>query len=150
MEVLISNRQKARRLPPKHRILKKTQAVLNALASPDNTELSILITDDDAIAEMNRAYLGRTGPTNVIAFPMQEGAFADLTPGLLGDVVISADTALREARSMGVSLEARFTELLIHGILHLSGYDHEQSDTEAEKMEAKTRELLEMLDALED
>jgi probable rRNA maturation factor len=148
MEVQISNRQKAHRLPPKHRILKKTQAALNALASPDNTELSILITDDDAIAEMNRAYLGRTGPTNVIAFPMQEGAFADLTPGLLGDVVISADTALREARSMGITLEARFTELLIHGILHLFGYDHERSETEAEKMEAKTRELLKMLASL--
>jgi len=148
MEVQISNRQKAHRLPPKHRILKKTQAVLNALASPDNTELSILITDDDAIAGMNQAYLGRTGPTNVIAFPMQEGAFADLTPGLLGDVVISADTALREARAMGISLEARFTELLIHGILHLSGYDHERSEAEAKKMEAKTRELLEMLASL--
>jgi len=118
------------------------------LASPDNTELSILITDDDAIAGMNQAYLGRTGPTNVIAFPMQEGAFADLTPGLLGDVVISADTALREARAMGISLEARFTELLIHGILHLSGYDHERSEAEAKKMEAKTRELLEMLASL--
>ena len=147
MEIQISNRQKAHRLPPKHRILKKTQAVLSALDSHD-AELSILITDDDAIAEMNLAYLGRTGPTNVMAFPMQEGDFAHISPGLLGDVVISADTALREARAMGVSLETRFTELLIHGILHLYGYDHERSKTEGKKMEAKTRELLALLASL--
>ncbi|MFZ5563307.1 MAG: rRNA maturation RNase YbeY [Thermodesulfobacteriota bacterium] len=114
-----------------------------------DAELSILITDDAAIAELNRAYLKRSGPTNVIAFPMREGDFAEVTPGLLGDVVISADTALREARSMGITLEARFTELLVHGILHLLGYDHERSRAQAKKMETKTGELLEMLASLE-
>lgn len=114
-----------------------------------DAEISILITDDDAIAELNRTYLGRSGPTNVIAFPMQEGDFSHVTPELLGDVVISADTALREARSMGATLEARFTELLVHGILHLLGYDHERSRAQAKKMGAKTRELLALLASLE-
>jgi probable rRNA maturation factor len=57
------------------------------------------------IAELNQAYLNHTGPTNVISFPMQEGEFTDITPGLLGDVVISADTAHREAADAGMEMQ---------------------------------------------
>ncbi|MDY6824702.1 MAG: rRNA maturation RNase YbeY [Thermodesulfobacteriota bacterium] len=128
----------------------KTRAVLSALGSHD-AEVSILITDDPAITELNARYLDRTGPTNVIAFPMLEGDFAEINPaGLLGDVVISADTAHREAREAGISMEERFTELLVHGILHLLGYDHETDEADARVMEAKTRELMEMLKRAED
>lgn len=109
--------------------------------SPD-TELSLLITDDNEIALLNKQYLGRKGPTNVIAFPMSEGEFPEITPRLLGDVVISADTASREAGEMGISLEERFTQLLIHGILHLSGYDHEASEQQAREMDQKAEALL--------
>lgn len=112
--------------------------------SPD-AELSLLITDDKEIARFNKEYLGRHGPTNVIAFPMTEGDFSEVTPGLLGDVVISADTAAGEARSMNISTEERFTQLLIHGILHLLGYDHEASERQAKKMERKSEELLDII-----
>ncbi|MDY6906281.1 MAG: rRNA maturation RNase YbeY [Thermodesulfobacteriota bacterium] len=123
----------------------KTRAVLNALGNHD-AEISILVIDDAAIAELNAQYLNRSGPTNVIAFPMLEGDFADINPaGLLGDVVISAETAHREALAAGIPMEERFTELLVHGILHLLGYDHEINDADAAVMEAKTRELMEML-----
>jgi probable rRNA maturation factor len=117
------------------------------LDSPD-AELSLLITDDNEITRFNKEYLGRNGPTNVIAFPMTEGDFSEITPGLLGDVVISADTAAREARSMNISTEERFTQLLIHGILHLLGYDHEASERQAEEMDRKTEELLRVIESL--
>jgi probable rRNA maturation factor len=115
--------------------------ILNALDC-HNVQLSILITDDREIAELNRQYLGRRGPTNVIAFPMREGEFSDIAPEILGDVVISIETAEREAREGEMELETRFSELLIHGILHLLGFDHESNEQQAHEMEEKSRELL--------
>ena len=111
---------------------------------PD-AEISILIVDDPQIEELNRKYLNRIGPTNVIAFAMREGEFAHLTPHLLGDVVISMETATKEARNFDISVERRFNELLIHGILHLIGYDHEKSKQDAQRMEKKSQELLNMI-----
>ena len=111
---------------------------------PDG-ELSILIVDDQQIADLNLTYLNRKGPTNVIAFPMREGQFNEITPNLLGDVVISIETTQREADAAGISLQNRFDHLLIHGILHLLGYDHEQTREEAERMEEKSNWLLAML-----
>jgi probable rRNA maturation factor len=98
--------------------------------------------DDPQIGAMNQRFLSRSGPTNVIAFPMREGRFSDLTPALLGDVVISVDTADREARAAGLELDQRLTQLLVHGILHLCGYDHEKNSADARRMAAKSRALL--------
>jgi probable rRNA maturation factor len=114
------------------------------LDNPD-AELSILIVDDPQIEILNRKYLNREGPTNVIAFPMQEGDFSQISPQLLGDVVVSIETAERERINSGLSLEERFTQLIIHGILHLFGYDHEEDEQEAEIMEQKSNELLELI-----
>jgi len=114
------------------------------LDCPDG-ELSILIVDDFQIEAMNRDYLDRSGPTNVISFPMREGEFLDITPQLIGDVVISIETAMKEAELAGISMEDRFNQLLIHGMLHLFGYDHEKSKEESDKMENKSHELLDML-----
>ena len=127
-------------------MIKKTvQVILSALDFPDG-EISILLVDDPQIATLNQKYLDRRGPTNVIAFAMREGEFAHLTPHLLGDVVISVDTAIREAHDAGLKQTRRFNELLVHGILHLFGYDHEESEKEARRMEEKSRELLEMIE----
>jgi probable rRNA maturation factor len=115
------------------------------LGSPDG-ELSILLLDDPQIAVLNKNYLQREGPTNVIAFPMREGAFAEINPEILGDVVISLETAAKEGLAAGVPMENRLGELMIHGILHLFGYDHETSETEAGRMEAKTRELVKQIE----
>lgn len=112
------------------------------MACTDDAELSLVICDDDFIAELNQQYLGRTGPTNVLAFAMGEGEGAGLTPGLLGDVVVSTDTALREAAENGLDPAEHFMRLVIHGILHLLGHDHEQGGPEAKRMEALTEELL--------
>ncbi len=109
-------------------------------------ELSILIVDDSQIADFNTHYLNREGPTNVIAFPMGEGDFSDINPNLLGDVVISVDTAEKEAYHAGISMLERFIQLLTHGILHLVGYDHTDDGEEAEKMTRISNDLLVLLE----
>lgn len=102
--------------------------------------------DDEQIQVINRDYLERDRPTNVISFAMQEGEGAGLIPDLLGDVVISADTAARDAAEAGVPFESELYFLLLHGILHLLGFDHERGTAEdAERMEARERELFAML-----
>jgi len=73
---------------------------------------------------------------------MREGEFSHFSPQLLGDVVISTDTAAKEAQLSGMSIQQRFNELLVHGILHLFGYDHETSEQDAKEMEIKNQELL--------
>ena len=78
----------------------------------------------------------------------REGEFAHINPLLLGDVVISADTAWREGQESETPLEDRFTQLLVHGILHLLGYDHEQSAAAAQEMEDKSKELLALLETI--
>lgn len=118
------------------------------MGSPEG-ELSVLLTDDADIADLNKQYLDREGATNVIAFPMAEGEFAEISPDLLGDVVISMDTAAREAEMGETTIENRFKELLIHGILHLFGYDHETNEADAQQMENKSEELLEAVRSVE-
>lgn len=120
------------------------QVILNALDFPKG-EISILFVDDPQIENLNQQYLNRKGPTNVIAFAMREGEFPHLTPHLLGDVVISTDTTDREAQSSGMRMEQRINELLVHGILHLFGYEHERSEQDARKMENKSRELMKLI-----
>jgi len=73
---------------------------------------------------------------------MREGEFSHFSPQLLGDVVISTDTAAKEAQLSGMSIKQRLNELLVHGILHLFGYDHETSEQDAKEMEIKNQELL--------
>jgi len=113
----------------------------------DDAELSILIVDDSQIAILNKKYLRRYGPTNVIAFPMRTDPFSNINPELLGDVVISMETAEKEGKNIGISIEERFTQLLVHGILHLLGYDHEMSEQEADKMEKKSEEILKLIES---
>jgi len=109
-------------------------------------EISIVIIDDKEMKELNKKFRGICKPTNVLAFPMQEGKFSDITPGLLGDVVISIETAAKEAVSAAISLEERMSQLLIHGILHLLGFDHETGDRDAVTMEEKSLELLRIVE----
>ena len=143
MEVLIEDRQNRQKLPQDD-IRTTARRVLNALGYPD-AQLSVLIVSDDQIAELNETYLNHNGPTNVISFPMQEGPFAEITPQLLGDVVVSADTAHREAVDADMPVMERFNQLLIHGILHLVGYDHVNSKKEAAVMEQKSNELMKII-----
>ncbi|MFP4033401.1 MAG: rRNA maturation RNase YbeY [Desulfococcaceae bacterium] len=124
------------------------RTLLNALESPD-AELSLLLVDDDEMAVYNREFRGKEGSTNVLAFAMRDGDFPELTPHLLGDVVISAETARREAEAAGTELEYRLDELLVHVVLHLFGMDHERGEEEAEAMFRRARELVDAIRAAE-
>ncbi|MCS6902410.1 MAG: rRNA maturation RNase YbeY [Polyangiaceae bacterium] len=106
-------------------------------------ELSVVLTDDAGIQELNRDYRHKDKPTDVLAFAMREG---EVTPGgigeeLLGDVVISLETARRQAAQHRRTPLAEVTFLLAHGLLHLVGYDH-QNDEEEREMNAATRRLV--------
>lgn len=118
--------------------------VLEDLACHDG-ELSILFTDDTHIAELNLHHLGRKGPTNVLAFPMSGGRFPDVESGMLGDIVVSVDTALRESEESGEPLEETICRLLIHGLLHLLNYDHERTSADEQLMEKEQTRLLALI-----
>ena len=111
----------------------------------DEKELSILFTDDEHIADLNNRYLGRDGPTNVLAFPMSDEPSSDFGTRMLGDVVISVDTATRESEESGEVLEETIGRLLIHGILHLLNYDHERSYEDEIAMEKEEKRLLSLI-----
>lgn len=117
----------------------RAERMLRALRLP-RAELSIMLCSDPQIHELNRRHRRKNKPTDVLAFAMQEGA---PMPGqkLLGDVVISLDTAARQARERGHSLWTEVTLLLAHGLLHLVGYDH-RTDAEEMEMNAEAGKLV--------
>jgi len=104
--------------------------------------------DDEAIRALNRRWLGRDRATDVLSFPMREGRFADDAGALLGDVVISLETALRMARRRRVSADRIVAHLLVHGVLHLLGHDHVGSARRRTAMRAEERRLLRRAGAL--
>ena len=114
------------------------QAMLSALELPE-AELSVLLTDDAGIQELNREHRSKDKPTDVLAFPMDESV--PDPRGILGDVVISLDTADRQARSRRRPLLEEVRFLLAHGVLHLVGYDHAEP-AEKREMVAMTRRLV--------
>lgn len=118
---------------------------LLALTGYPDHELSVLLVDDARIAELNEAYRRKSGPTNVLAFAMQEGEAVRDGDTLLGDIIISVDTAAREAKRQKATLHQRLKVLLVHGLLHLLGHDHERSAAEAEIMAAEEEKLLHRL-----
>ena len=126
-------------------IINWAQAALELLGFPE-AQLSVVLTDNAEIQELNRDYLGRDKPTNVISFPLLEGE--DCFGSHLGDIVISAERACEEAVDTDLSSLERLKQLLVHGICHLTGYNHEDVDeATAQKMEAKEAEILAALAA---
>jgi probable rRNA maturation factor len=111
-----------------------------------DSELSIVLVDDGQMSSLNKKYRNRRGSTNVLAFAMSEGEFGDISPELLGDVIISLPTAQREAEEAGISLDNMISRLLIHGILHLVGFEHDRGEDAAREMEQRSSELLAILD----
>jgi probable rRNA maturation factor len=106
------------------------------------------LVDDEGIRAINLNYLGKDRPTNVISFAMQEGEGEKVQPSLLGDVVISTETAGRDAAEAGLPFESELYFLLLHGILHLIGYDHERGTAEqAAHMENKEEEVFALIRA---
>ncbi|GLQ20770.1 rRNA maturation RNase YbeY [Algimonas porphyrae] len=106
------------------------QAALSTVDAPLLGELSIVLSDDDKVRTLNRDFRGRDKPTNVLSFPMPPET------AMMGDVVLARETIAREAREQGKSFPNHFVHLLIHGVLHLQGFDHE-ADQDAADMEAR-------------
>lgn len=121
------------------------------LLSLRNCELSLVLTGDSLIRELNRVFRNQDRSTDVLSFPQLDDSFVDSEqsarrpkriPAILGDVVISIDTAIRQAEKLEITTESRLRTLLIHGVLHLLGYDHEKSRADARRMFARERQLL--------
>lgn len=121
------------------RVTRSARRLLRALRLHD-AELSVLLCSDAVIHALNREWRGRDRPTDVLSFAQSEGEGAR-PAGLLGDVVISVDTARRQAAERGATLGRETDRLLVHGVLHLLGYDHEVSPAEARRMQRRERAL---------
>jgi len=139
MKIWIRNRQKHTPLDLR-KIRKVAQRILTELGLPD-AELSLLLVNDVQIQALNRRYLQRNRPTNVLAFPMREGEFSVLHPHLLGDLVISVETARRQMKRFGLDEMKMVTLLMIHGILHLVGYEHIGTKKGAREMAIRQQQL---------
>jgi probable rRNA maturation factor len=111
----------------------------------EQAELSIVLCDDAFIHPLNRDYRGADRPTDVLSFAMREGEGCIEDDPVLGDIVISVETAALQAGAQGHETEHEIRVLLVHGLLHLLGWDHEESEAEAEAMEAEERRLLQAL-----
>ena len=144
MPVLVRSRLR-RKLVILPRIQVLAQKILAASGVPA-AELSLDLVGDRRIRRLNRQYRGRDYPTDVLAFPMRK--VAGPASSLLGDVVISLHTAARQAEASGHSLDHEVVTLLIHGTLHLCGYEHERGAREAYRMRRKELAILESLKPL--
>lgn len=141
MPVLISNENDGRGIDDQK--LKSCAEKILAELGFEKKELSVLIVGDPEIQQLNRQYRNIDSATDVLSFSQFEGPGAHSF--LLGDVVLSRDTAHRQAEEHGLALEEELILLLIHGILHLAGYDHERSQPEARRMQQKSRRLFAMI-----
>jgi probable rRNA maturation factor len=121
----------------KRRIRKITEDLLTFLKLQDR-DLSILFTDNEGIREYNRRYFARDWPTNVISFGYGTGFAGEV----LGDLVISLERAREESQESGIPFYERVFALIIHGILHVLGFDHENGANEARRMRYREKKLL--------
>jgi len=147
MEVLIKNQQKIAKIHWR-RIREIIKNIIQYLKVDENTEISILFTDDKFIKSLNKKYRGINKSTDVLTFNLEEGdlKFPEVDKNkLLGDIVVSVETAQRQANNLNHNLENELMILLIHGLLHLIGYDHEE-DRDNKIMQVKENEILNTFD----
>jgi len=129
------------------RLAHLAERVLSAVGE-SRSELSLELTGDRRMRRLNREYRKKDRPTDVLAFPIREAVMPrGVRPvtQMLGDVVISLPTALRQARDAGRSIDDELAMLLVHGVLHLCGYDHERNPREAARMSRRERVLLHLI-----
>ena len=112
--------------------------------APETVEVSVVLADDDTVHALNRQYRGIDKPTNVLSFPIEEWEEGGGQPVLIGDVVLGFETVKREAELADKPLGHHVSHLIVHGVLHLLGYDHE-TDSDAAEMEPLETAILERL-----
>lgn len=111
-----------------------------------NKELCLSFVNDKAIQQLNKNYLQKDNSTNVLSFSLQEGEYGNINPNLLGDIVISAETAQRDSAIGNFSLSEEIDFLIIHGLLHLLGFNHENATkAQTAKMRMKEKELFQKI-----
>ena len=142
MEILIKNLVRRKDFKPSL-VRRVAQRVLETLGYKE-AQVSILLCSDSYIRKLNREYRRVDASTDVLAFSMHEGKFSKVHPEVLGDVIISLETASRQAKRFQHSLNKETTLLVIHGILHLLGYDHLKKK-DKEKMRLKEKQILKSL-----
>jgi probable rRNA maturation factor len=130
-----------RRLPRARAIARETIAAAATESGLSEGDVSLCLADDAALRALNVSWRGIDKPTNVLSFPAAPGRPGDAT---LGDIALAYETLAREAEDLGVSLADHYRHLLVHGFLHLVGYDHE-ADAEAERMETLETRILAQL-----
>jgi len=143
MEILLSNNQNQH--PVDSKALQSQIGQLLEKLGETQCELSLLLTDDAEIRRLNKTYRNLDHATDVLSFPQDEDAVNESGDTLLGDVVISVETAARQAEEHHLSFNEELILLAIHGILHLLGYDHERSPQDARIMKDKTQVIFETL-----
>lgn len=144
MDIQVRNKSK-QNIITTHRLKKITQNVMKLVLEEKGrttAEISVVFVDDGEMRNLNRNYRGINKSTDVLAFPMNEGRFAAINPDLLGDIVISVPRAKLQAEQQEHSLERELTTLLIHGLLHLMGYDHETDKEEAAMKELEAEYMM--------
>lgn len=141
MNIELQNDQKICKVDSK-KLKNHAEKFMRALGRQDD-ELSILLVDDATIKNLNQQHRNIDAATDVLSFPQMEDD--EFISHILGDVVISVETARRQAAEHHFSLEQELVLLLVHGLLHLLGYDHEQSPEEGQVMKEKTWELFSLI-----
>ncbi len=142
----VTVRCSVRRIPLRRAAVETLAQRILVEAGVPSAELSLLVVGDRLMRRLNGRYRRKDATTDVLAFPMREAPGPN--PLLLGDVVISLPQAARQARAQNVPLNRELAQLLVHGILHLLGYDHEHSSVEAQRMQRKERAVLSAISPL--
>lgn len=137
-------RNESRRFKIDSRNLKKQLNIALHHLSLEEKELSVLLVNDRKIKSLNQSFRDKNKPTDVLSFPQFEDA-EGFDSILLGDVVVSLETAERQAKEHGLTFEEEVVLLITHGLLHLLGYDHEISAKEEKRMQKKTLELFRLI-----
>lgn len=146
MKIQIENKQT--KIKIQRRKIRSTVLKLLKIMDCANKELSISFVDDNTIKQLNNHYLQRDHSTNVLSFSLQEGEYGNVNPHILGDIVISTETAQRDAAKGDLSLSEEIDFLIIHGLLHLLGFNHENTTkAQTTKMQMKERELFVILNS---
>lgn len=135
----MQNRQ--RTYPVNQKNLLRWARQILSLQKLDHAEMGIILVNNRQIRVYNRDYRKKDQPTDVLSFPMREGVGGELHPDFLGDVMISLERSAEEAILYGRSRREQLLILLIHGVLHLLGYDHERSPKEERRMQRRERLL---------
>ncbi|MCX8124394.1 MAG: rRNA maturation RNase YbeY [Spirochaetes bacterium] len=112
----------------------------------DNVVVTLIFTNDEAIAQINSTYRKKKGPTDVISFAYREAPMPSVcTEEYLGDIFISLETAQKQATEYGITLKEELQRLVVHGVLHILGYDHEKSAYKKKIMQKKEKDILDKI-----